>query len=171
MEPKPDDMDFFFFQAEDGIRDYKVTGVQTCALPILSFGAIVTRSFSSASQATAWRMKSVLPEKSRNALLAKSESPTSRTAGCRAFSSGLARATTKAARMSGPCVSFCGLKSRTVVILSEGVSARAQLRGLDLARGWNTHSLPLLSRKLTGREWGNMVKTWPRSREIGRASC
>src|SRR2546426_5554817 len=28
-------MYFFFFQAEDGIRDYKVTGVQTCALPIL----------------------------------------------------------------------------------------------------------------------------------------
>src|SRR5256885_12030340 len=26
----------FFFQAEDGIRDYKVTGVQTCALPICS---------------------------------------------------------------------------------------------------------------------------------------
>src|SRR5256885_8453481 len=25
----------FFLQAEDGIRDYKVTGVQTCALPIL----------------------------------------------------------------------------------------------------------------------------------------
>src|SRR2546427_4108272 len=28
---------FFFFQAEDGIRDLTVTGVQTCALPI-SFG-------------------------------------------------------------------------------------------------------------------------------------
>src|SRR6266850_294193 len=28
------DVFFFFFQAEDGIRDYKVTGVQTCALPI-----------------------------------------------------------------------------------------------------------------------------------------
>src|SRR3989454_2283107 len=27
---------FFFFQAEDGIRDYKVTGVQTCALPIFT---------------------------------------------------------------------------------------------------------------------------------------
>src|SRR5256885_10946440 len=27
----------FFFQAEDGIRDYKVTGVQTCALPIYKF--------------------------------------------------------------------------------------------------------------------------------------
>ena len=26
----------FFFQAEDGIRDHCVTGVQTCALPILS---------------------------------------------------------------------------------------------------------------------------------------
>src|SRR5262249_59954806 len=25
---------FFFFQAEDGIRDWSVTGVQTCALPI-----------------------------------------------------------------------------------------------------------------------------------------
>src|SRR5256885_9857962 len=37
---------FFFFQAEDGIRDYKVTGVQTCALPIyvwvlLSLGEMV----------------------------------------------------------------------------------------------------------------------------------
>src|SRR5690606_30607896 len=27
---------FFFFQAEDGIRDFHVTGVQTCALPIWS---------------------------------------------------------------------------------------------------------------------------------------
>ena len=28
----------FFFQAEDGIRDYDVTGVQTCALPIYDHG-------------------------------------------------------------------------------------------------------------------------------------
>src|SRR5690606_40901717 len=28
----------FFFQAEDGIRDFHVTGVQTCALPISTFG-------------------------------------------------------------------------------------------------------------------------------------
>jgi len=27
---------FFFFQAEDGIRDHCVTGVQTCALPIFT---------------------------------------------------------------------------------------------------------------------------------------
>src|SRR5690606_39923610 len=30
---------FFFFQAEDGIRDFHVTGVQTCALPISSVRA------------------------------------------------------------------------------------------------------------------------------------
>src|SRR6266850_3894974 len=30
---------YFFFQAEDGIRDYKVTGVQTCALPISAVDA------------------------------------------------------------------------------------------------------------------------------------
>src|SRR5215475_14813993 len=29
---------FFFFQAEDGIRDFHVTGVQTCALPIYAGG-------------------------------------------------------------------------------------------------------------------------------------
>src|SRR5690606_39774420 len=29
---------FFFFQAEDGIRDFHVTGVQTCALPIFREG-------------------------------------------------------------------------------------------------------------------------------------
>src|SRR5699024_11266344 len=32
---------FFFFQAEDGIRDRNVTGVQTCALPILLIGCCV----------------------------------------------------------------------------------------------------------------------------------
>src|SRR5690606_4480168 len=29
---------YFFFQAEDGIRDFHVTGVQTCALPISTNG-------------------------------------------------------------------------------------------------------------------------------------
>src|SRR5690348_17585109 len=32
-------MVFFFFQAEDGIRDGRVTGVQTCALPIYTAAA------------------------------------------------------------------------------------------------------------------------------------
>src|SRR5947208_16914043 len=34
------DIDLFFFQAEDGIRDDLVTGVQTCALPICLFRLI-----------------------------------------------------------------------------------------------------------------------------------
>src|SRR5690348_17717799 len=33
---------FFFFQAEDGIRDGRVTGVQTCALPIYAPGTQIT---------------------------------------------------------------------------------------------------------------------------------
>src|SRR2546426_3348995 len=41
---------FFFFQAEDGIRDYKVTGVQTCALPILT--RMIARGQRSAMSAT-----------------------------------------------------------------------------------------------------------------------
>src|SRR5690348_17479337 len=34
---------FFFFQAEDGIRDGRVTGVQTCALPILAHAVEIAR--------------------------------------------------------------------------------------------------------------------------------
>src|SRR3712207_8363142 len=46
---------FFFFQAEDGIRDIGVTGVQTCALPILDYLVsslwVIRHNQSSASQA------------------------------------------------------------------------------------------------------------------------
>src|SRR3989454_6170279 len=38
-----DECNAFFFQAEDGIRDYKVTGVQTCALPISANGPCLAR--------------------------------------------------------------------------------------------------------------------------------
>src|SRR5690606_6103575 len=37
--PEPD-LCIFFFQAEDGIRDFHVTGVQTCALPICFGGSV-----------------------------------------------------------------------------------------------------------------------------------
>src|SRR2546427_649350 len=40
MESSPQPV--FFFQAEDGIRDLTVTGVQTCALPISHFGLGLT---------------------------------------------------------------------------------------------------------------------------------
>src|SRR5260221_2363708 len=42
---------FFFCQAEDGIRDHCVTGVQTCALPIL-FGKPLENNFASAEHDT-----------------------------------------------------------------------------------------------------------------------
>src|SRR5258706_7321080 len=48
----------FFFQAEDGIRDWSVTGVQTCALPIL-FGPIrctarIAQAEASVCERAAW---------------------------------------------------------------------------------------------------------------------
>src|SRR3712207_7677121 len=46
---------YFFFQAEDGIRDIGVTGVQTCALPILDWSSVY-RTISETSRATAQRM-------------------------------------------------------------------------------------------------------------------
>src|SRR6266511_5798150 len=57
---------FFFFQAEDGIRDFHVTGVQTCALPIFSYDyAAIAASTSpeqiSAGPPTLWRYRAFLP--------------------------------------------------------------------------------------------------------------
>src|SRR5688500_20215940 len=50
---------FFFFQAEDGIRDYKVTGVQTCALPISwSWSTSTDRPWPSVWRRARWRSKS-----------------------------------------------------------------------------------------------------------------
>src|SRR2546425_8300000 len=69
---------FFFFQAEDGIRDKLVTGVQTCALPI---------SATSASSASSWdqnRQSMESASQSRdwgNSQSARSESFSQRSAG------------------------------------------------------------------------------------------
>src|SRR5690606_40120088 len=43
----------FFFQAEDGIRDFHVTGVQTCALPI-SLSRASSRRCTKASTSACW---------------------------------------------------------------------------------------------------------------------
>src|SRR6266852_6836441 len=50
---------FFFFQAEDGIRDATVTGVQTCALPIARRGG------GGQSQGAADRLLACAPSRSR----------------------------------------------------------------------------------------------------------
>src|SRR5205085_7520931 len=42
---------FFFFQAEDGIRDLTVTGVQTCALPI--YGLVCQQDLNQAASGLA----------------------------------------------------------------------------------------------------------------------
>src|SRR5438046_10598020 len=47
---------FFFFQAEDGIRDWSVTGVQTCALPIFCCRHRDCRTWSPAIVATVIRL-------------------------------------------------------------------------------------------------------------------
>src|SRR5439155_14824123 len=49
-------LSFFFFQAEDGIRDGHVTGVQTCALPISRAGSVAAaRSCRRSRRSTAAR--------------------------------------------------------------------------------------------------------------------
>src|SRR5256885_7696783 len=63
---------FFFFQAEDGIRDYKVTGVQTCALPILHVAAASHASWvydrgspGAPPNPTGWKPVQLVPENAR----------------------------------------------------------------------------------------------------------
>src|SRR3712207_6447154 len=59
---------FFFFQAEDGIRDIGVTGVQTCALPIWEMTTIGDPLFDLGNSLSCWTepddpedLKEVLP--------------------------------------------------------------------------------------------------------------
>src|SRR5689334_23930141 len=66
---------FFFFQAEDGIRDGTVTGVQTCALPI--------SARASRRRARSWRAAALLVARDTSARrLPRSEASRPR-AGCR----------------------------------------------------------------------------------------
>src|SRR5437763_6661783 len=55
---------FFFFQAEDGIRDTSVTGVQTCALPIFATGWSGNMDFMNVSNSYPVRYDLVRIEKS-----------------------------------------------------------------------------------------------------------
>src|SRR5205807_1957449 len=63
----------FFFQAEDGIRDYKVTGVQTCALPIWKprQRSAASRSTGRRKRASAWSAAS--PRRAAWCLLGRTE--------------------------------------------------------------------------------------------------
>src|SRR3712207_9201062 len=65
---------YFFFQAEDGIRDIGVTGVQTCALPI--FGAASNGCSFSSRACGAWSVatQSIAPERSPSTSARRSRS-------------------------------------------------------------------------------------------------
>src|SRR5436190_15126279 len=55
---------FFFFQAEDGIRDHCVTGVQTCALPI-SDRFMPTTNGAGGRSGALWRLRNGMVECAR----------------------------------------------------------------------------------------------------------
>src|SRR5256885_6492313 len=85
---------FFFFQAEDGIRDYKVTGVQTCALPISGFrGWPRSRAAASSIRTTYARTVSPCPRRGTTKWLSS---------GCELFKSSTMR--------SPPCASTTASK-------------------------------------------------------------
>src|SRR5438132_3854744 len=52
---------FFFFQAEDGIRDHCVTGVQTCALPIYLDTPAASSRNTRSSSGLASMMREIIP--------------------------------------------------------------------------------------------------------------
>src|SRR5438128_10331621 len=54
---------FFFFQAEDGIRDATVTGVQTCALPISPAAATSSPGLSSGFSRKGWSHSRLPPRR------------------------------------------------------------------------------------------------------------
>src|SRR5690606_40525737 len=57
---------FFFFQAEDGIRDFHVTGVQTCALPISADHSSRSRRRARTSRASMRRASTMIESATRS---------------------------------------------------------------------------------------------------------
>src|SRR5260370_20930958 len=66
---------FFFFQAEDGIRDSSVTGVQTCALPIYLVGEELHEQQRAAGEQQGRMLQHMQPARQRHP--ARSEEHTS----------------------------------------------------------------------------------------------
>src|SRR2546427_3980720 len=74
---------FFFFQAEDGIRDLTVTGVQTCALPIYDY---FREEFAEERSASSWRVQeSSLARISWDSCGVKSSVPVAALRNCRPY--------------------------------------------------------------------------------------
>src|SRR2546430_12365041 len=107
-------MYFFFFQAEDGIRDLTVTGVQTCALPISCCRVFVVRK------------SHIVPldiDRLVNGVLPLNDSPRCRLFACTVFPEGLRYVA---------CEIIRGGKARTP---SESSAVRGGRRDPNSARG------------------------------------
>src|SRR5256885_7883612 len=94
---------FFFFQAEDGIRDYKVTGVQTCALPIF------IASGRGALQLTRIARKSVIVNASRRGALERREACKSLRVRCDCGERLRMRSEEHTSELQSPCNLVCRL--------------------------------------------------------------
>src|SRR2546430_3445637 len=96
---------FFFFQAEDGIRDLTVTGVQTCALPIYRGDTAVPDGAAGAGQrrsgATATGSRRAVPEAGPGALRGRSRVPHRRATGAGGARRGRGVALARAYRRPG----------------------------------------------------------------------
>src|SRR2546426_6704880 len=106
---------FFFFQAEDGIRDYKVTGVQTCALPISPRARSCPRGTGtwSCSSGTGRASRDSRPRPSRRpgrtAACARPSPKPSSPAGGSAVPCGLRRSEEHTSELQSPCNLVCRL--------------------------------------------------------------
>src|SRR6266850_3867503 len=88
---------FFFFQAEDGIRGYKVTGVQTCALPILPRGSPAGQ-FEKSAENSRWWPRQFLPGSSLSQSQAYAPLPPRKQARCACRDTVAARGTERPSR-------------------------------------------------------------------------
>src|SRR2546430_8549068 len=78
----------FFFQAEDGIRDLTVTGVQTCALPIL-IGMSQELDSNMAARAMIWSFDGSVQDQNENVVLKSDHSLEALEFGVRLFKAGM----------------------------------------------------------------------------------
>src|SRR5437667_7443413 len=98
---------YFFFQAEDGIRDRDVTGVQTCALPILSFSRAYSKGVKSMLVAPMLEKKIPLAPASIAALASK-----------RRLVASVVRPCSKARGFSRACAIACVLPTKRKICVS-----------------------------------------------------
>src|SRR5690606_451195 len=120
---------FFFFQAEDGIRDFHVTGVQTCALPILTEVAAAVTTDAGRDEHTVAPSKLLRAEDTERALSAIEL----------AYAEALARATERAGAWQEPETTRTDPLPALLSDLTADCRRRRQL-GVELERANRTRA-------------------------------